>query len=180
MKKLIAQSVPETSGGIINKALPAFIREEADRGLGYYFANLWKTIVILGGLALLMYLIWGAIDWLMSQGDKQKLENAKNKITHAILGLAILACVWTIWALAQYFLGLRAGSGSGYYGGGNGSTCDPEDQAQCKVVCQTNKGCTGSNCVPGKDEYNVPDCECAPGPGQRWVKVDNNPWGRCE
>jgi len=88
MKKLIAQK----STGIVNKAIPyEELQKKSDYGLAYYLSNLWQTIVILGGLALLLYLVWGAIDWLMSEGDQQKLTDAKNKITHALLGMTILA-----------------------------------------------------------------------------------------
>ena len=90
MAKLLAQ-------GIINKAIPyQELQQKSDYGLGYYLSNLWQAIAILGGLALLLYLVWGAIDWLMSEGDQQKLTNAKNKITHALIGMAILAASFAI------------------------------------------------------------------------------------
>jgi len=87
--KLLAQ-------GIVNKALPAPLQTAKAGGLAYYLAALWKAVVILGGLALLLYLIWGAIDWMMSEGDQQKLTNARNKITHAVIGMAILAASYAI------------------------------------------------------------------------------------
>ena len=54
-------------------------------------AILWKTIVILGGLAFLIFFLWGGLEWIMAGGDKQKIETAKNKITQGLIGLAILA-----------------------------------------------------------------------------------------
>ena len=52
------------------------------------------------------YLIWGAIDWITSGGDKAKYESARNKITYALIGLAIMAFVWLIWRMVIYFLGI--------------------------------------------------------------------------
>lgn len=88
MKKVYAQ-------GIKNKALPNLDRFP-DRGLAFYMANLWKTISILGGVALILFLVWGAIDWLMSEGDQQKLSAARNKMTHALIGMAVLAASYAI------------------------------------------------------------------------------------
>lgn len=59
--------------------------------LGSFIARLWQTAVIVGSLMLIIYLIWGAIDWLMSEGDTEKLKNARLKIIHSLLGLGILA-----------------------------------------------------------------------------------------
>jgi hypothetical protein len=64
--------------------------------LGDYLARLWWTIVLLGALALLIFLIWGGIDLLTSEGDKEKYKNAQNKITHALMGMALLAASFAI------------------------------------------------------------------------------------
>ena len=49
----------------------------SDNPLGFFIVRLWRAIVVVGGIALLLFLIWGAIDWLMSEGDTEKLKNAK-------------------------------------------------------------------------------------------------------
>lgn len=59
--------------------------------LGNLVARLWWTIVLVGGLTLLIFLIWGGIDLLSSEGDQEKFKNAKNKITHALMGMGLLA-----------------------------------------------------------------------------------------
>jgi len=74
--------------------------------VGPLLKNLLGVGVIGGAIIAFAYLIWGAIDWISSQGDKQKYESARNKITHALLGLVIIAAVWLIWRLAIYFLGI--------------------------------------------------------------------------
>ncbi|GAG83925.1 unnamed protein product [marine sediment metagenome] len=77
----------------------------SENPLAPFIVRLWRTIVVIGGLALLLFLIWGAIDWLMSEGDTEKLKNAKNKIIHAMAGMGILAASYAIIQLAKYVFG---------------------------------------------------------------------------
>lgn len=79
--------------------------------LGTFIANLVNVALVAASLICLAFLVWGGIDWISSQGDKTKYEEARNKITHALLGLAITAAVWLIWLLVLYFLGIGEVSG---------------------------------------------------------------------
>lgn len=54
-------------------------------------------LLILGGFFLLLYLLWGGLDWILSRGEKERLVKAQEKLTHAVIGFLILFCVWTIW-----------------------------------------------------------------------------------
>lgn len=74
--------------------------------LGSFMARLWWTIIILGSLALLIFLIWGGIDWMMSEGDQEKLKNAKNKITHALFGMGLLAASFAIIKILDVVFGI--------------------------------------------------------------------------
>ena len=75
--------------------------------LGFFIVRLWRTLVVVGGIALLLFLIWGAIDWLMSEGEPEKLKNAKNKIIHALAGMGILAASYAIVRLAEAVFGFN-------------------------------------------------------------------------
>lgn len=82
---------------IQNNALPANILSKSPGdGLAFYIGQLWKTIVVVGSLAFLLYLVWGGIEWLMSAGDKTKLESARAKITNAVIGLAVIVISYAI------------------------------------------------------------------------------------
>jgi len=62
---------------VTNPALgPGIVGLSAGAGLAFYIAQLWKTVVIVGGLAVMLFMIWGGIQWLMAGGDKAKLEEA--------------------------------------------------------------------------------------------------------
>jgi hypothetical protein len=74
--------------------------------IGPFLKNLLGLGVIAAVILTLTYLIWGAIDWITSAGDQEKLKSARNRITAALIGLALMALVWLIWRLALYFLGI--------------------------------------------------------------------------
>lgn len=96
--------------GLENPVLPGILgqggKEQGAKGLGVLIGNL-VGLLFIGGLILsLFFLITGAISWVSSGGDKNNLENARNRIIHALLGLIILAAVWAIFTLVGQFVGL--------------------------------------------------------------------------
>lgn len=50
----------------------------------------WQTLITAGGILALIWMFYGGITWLTAGGDKQKLENGRDRITNAIIGLTIL------------------------------------------------------------------------------------------
>jgi hypothetical protein len=63
-------------------------------------------LFIFAFILALLYLILGGFDWITTGGDKGKLEVARNKITHAIIGLIIVASIWAIMTLIGNFFGI--------------------------------------------------------------------------
>lgn len=80
--------------------------------LGTLISAVVGTMLIIAALVTFVYLILGGIQWITSGGDKAGMEAARNKITHAIVGLVIVGSAWAIMALVQNFLGISViGSG---------------------------------------------------------------------
>jgi len=75
--------------------------------IGVFVSKGITAIISVAALLCLGYMLWGAIDWLTSEGDKDKYTSARNKILHAILGLAIVVTIWAVWQLILFFLGLN-------------------------------------------------------------------------
>lgn len=71
-----------------------------------YVVLLWRTLIIVGGMATIVFLLWGAIDWIMSAGDEGKVSSARHKMTGAVVGLAILAASVAIVDLIGTLLGI--------------------------------------------------------------------------
>lgn len=64
------------------------------------------VVFIVAAAMTFFYLIFGAISWITSGGDKGKVEAARNKITAAVIGLLILAATWGAFTLiVQLFFG---------------------------------------------------------------------------
>ncbi len=76
---------------ISNPALNQTTPEAGGTLLGLQFAAIWRASIVIGGLLLIMYLLWGALSWITAGGDKARVEQARTQITHAIVGFAILA-----------------------------------------------------------------------------------------
>lgn len=76
--------------------------------IGDFVVNLFQVALILGSVMTFVYLLWGGIQWITSGGNQEAAKSAKEKITDAIAGLALLAAVWIIWRLVIYFLGITA------------------------------------------------------------------------
>ena len=74
-------------------------------------ANLVSNIVsvafILASIAFFVFLVWGGIEWITSGGDKTKTEQARNRITNALVGLAIVAASYAVMRLISYFFGVN-------------------------------------------------------------------------
>jgi len=74
--------------------------------LGQLISALVGSLLIIAALLAFFFLILGGIQWITSGGDKAGMEAARNKITHAIVGLIIVGAAWAIMILIQNFLGI--------------------------------------------------------------------------
>ena len=64
----------------------------------------WSSI--LGAIIFVFMFIWGAIQWMISGGDKAAIESARGKVTNAITGLVVLFALFAILALLEMFFGI--------------------------------------------------------------------------
>jgi hypothetical protein len=76
------------------------------KNIGPFITNLVNVVLILAVILCFVFLFWGGIDWIMSQGEKSKYEEARNKITYALIGLAIIAAAWLFWQIILFFFGV--------------------------------------------------------------------------
>lgn len=61
-----------------------------------YFIYLWQAFITIGGLATLLYLVWGAFQWITAGGDSGNIEKARNRMTQAVIGMILLAASFTL------------------------------------------------------------------------------------
>ena len=72
-------------------------------GLVSGLINLTMVIV---ALVFFFMLVLGGIKWITSQGDKANVETARNQITNALIGLAIVFAAWAIMRLIGTLFGV--------------------------------------------------------------------------
>lgn len=76
-------SAPTAAGNVVSD--PSVIIRFAINGL-----------IIVGIVAALLFLLYGGIRWILSGGDKAKVDTARNTIVAAIVGLIIVILAWVI------------------------------------------------------------------------------------
>lgn len=57
-----------------------------------------RLLLVVAAIVFFFMLVLGGIQWILSGGDKQKTEAARNQITAALVGLVV---VFSAWAIAQ-------------------------------------------------------------------------------
>jgi len=116
MENLIAQSGGGGGGGatvgkFYNKALPGLLNFMGDYGGTNYISKLLKTLVtlifIVGTTVFVFMLLYGAIKWIASGGDKAQLESARGTITNALIGLVLLVATFAIVKLIEIIMGVQ-------------------------------------------------------------------------
>jgi hypothetical protein len=98
--------MPKT-GEVVN------IQEQVGNGffafdcVGQMVTQIVDAAIIIGGIILLVYLVWGGLQWMISHGDKANIEKARSTITHAVIGIIIVASSWALWIVALNFFGIE-------------------------------------------------------------------------
>ncbi|MDH5533404.1 MAG: hypothetical protein OEX81_03190 [Candidatus Pacebacteria bacterium] len=74
--------------------------------LGAFINKLVRLSLVFASLLVFVQLVLGGIQWLTSGGDKGKVEEARNKITAAVVGLIIVASSYAVFTLVLQSLGI--------------------------------------------------------------------------
>mgnify|MGYP001595922330 CR=1 FL=1 len=80
--------------------------------IGQFITNALSLAFVIGIIVVLVMFVVGAIQWISSGGDKEGVGAARGRITHAIIGLVILAVSYALFHLAAQFVGFtQVGTG---------------------------------------------------------------------
>lgn len=91
------QGVPGAAADLYNNA---------DRGFGVFLSGVLSMAMVFAALLVLLYLMWGAIEWISAGGDKAKVEKGRNRMTQAVIGIIVLASTLALFTVLQQFLGI--------------------------------------------------------------------------
>jgi len=102
MRNLLSQTV-NFDGQTIKGPL------EGIDNLGQLVSRVLQFLLPLGGVVLLFVLIWGGFDYMMSQGNPEKLKAAQAKITTGLIGFFLLVFSYLLVRLLSTIFGLGSG-----------------------------------------------------------------------
>jgi hypothetical protein len=91
---------------VTNPALGSTLENilSSEGGVGY-LGRIIPTFItiglVVGVLYFVYHLLMGAIHWIISGGDKSKLQGAKDQLTNAFIGLFILFSLFAIITLIE-------------------------------------------------------------------------------
>ena len=94
MNKLLAAS--DNIFGTVDSPVSG-IPKNPEVALGNTISFIVQVFMFIAVFTMLIYLLLGAFDWIVSNGEKEKITKAQNKITNAIVGLLILIVVLVLF-----------------------------------------------------------------------------------
>jgi TRAP-type C4-dicarboxylate transport system permease small subunit len=66
-------------------------------------------LIPIASVILLLVFIWAGYDFMMSEGNPEKIKSAQAKITSGIIGLVLLISAFLIVRVVELILGFRSG-----------------------------------------------------------------------
>jgi|SRR3989344_2040291 len=74
--------------------------------LGVIIKNFILLTYTIAAVGVLIMFLWGALEWIFSGGDKEKLAAARKRIVSALIGLVILALTFVILGVVSQLTGI--------------------------------------------------------------------------
>jgi len=84
------------------------IANKSSTNLEKLVPNVITLFFTIGGLGFIIMMLWGAVSWILSGGDKEQIAAARKRITTAITGLVLLSLTFIIMVVVGQILGLRS------------------------------------------------------------------------
>ncbi|MCL6096058.1 MAG: hypothetical protein M1444_00020 [Patescibacteria group bacterium] len=75
-------------------------------------------LFVLADVAALAFVIFAGIQWIISGGDKQKIQSARNRLIYSIVGLIVITLSFVIVRIVIDLIFGVGGGGGGSTGGG--------------------------------------------------------------
>lgn len=66
-----------------------------------YFVVIWNAFITIGALMVIIFFLWGGIEWISAGGDSGKVEKARNRITQAVIGIILLVSSFVLIELVS-------------------------------------------------------------------------------
>ena len=80
-------------------------------GISRVLSNIIQIIYIVASIVFVFMIVISAFQWIVSGGDKEKLSQAKSRLTNAIIGIFLLGIVFVIIRVVGQLTGFEFFSG---------------------------------------------------------------------
>lgn len=97
--KLLAEEITDLFGTVEPPQGMNFGGSDPGQGFSNFITFGLRLFVIVAGLFLLIYLLWGAFDWINSGGEKERIAKAQNKITNALIGIVLIFVIFSVYSV---------------------------------------------------------------------------------
>ncbi len=74
-------------------------------GINFLLDNIIGLFFAAGAIAFILMFVWGAVQMILSGGDKEAISKARAKITWAIIGVVLMSLSYVVFALLEYVTG---------------------------------------------------------------------------
>lgn len=78
--------------------------------LGTFISSLLNIIFSIATVLAFIWLVWGAFQYITAGGDKQKLSQARSRVTWAIVGLLLIALAFLVAQFGQQIIQPQGGT----------------------------------------------------------------------
>lgn len=108
MALLAQQSVSDTFGTIPHpKELDRLFKQSGDVGLTSAFSTIVEIIYIIAAIIFIFFLLWSALEFIYSRGDKEHIQSARGRLTWAIIGLVLLSLSFVVMKIVGTITGFE-------------------------------------------------------------------------
>ncbi len=115
--KLLAESIQDVFGTVTPPPeLGPLGKESGATAISTVITNIISLLYTVAAIIFIFMLIFSAIQWLMSGGDKEAVAKARGRITWAIIGITLLALTFVILNVLGQILNIKFFIGQGIPG----------------------------------------------------------------
>jgi hypothetical protein len=106
MKQLLAVCYPGATQGTQQCVTPP-AQVPRDINIETLLQNAMSILVVTAIILVVIFIIWGGIRWIVSRGDKQQIQGARNNITYALIGLVVVFLAFFLVSIIGYLFGVQ-------------------------------------------------------------------------
>lgn len=78
---------------------PPIFNGDPGSALVSFISSSIRIALLVAAILVLVFMLWGAFEWITSGGDKEKLARAQSRITQAVVGLLMIFVALVIFGL---------------------------------------------------------------------------------